>query len=58
MEEHTYYWQPFDKGFYIALSEVEDFVGFALTMAYIPSVKDLQFMLHMGTVALAIGWSF
>lgn len=56
--EETFYWQPFEKGFYIACSDFENFIGLAFTCAYIPSEKCFQIMLHTGTFAIAIGWEF
>ena len=58
MEEEVLYWKPFGKGFYIACSKLDDFIGLAFTCAYIPSCCCFQVMLHMGTFAVAIGWDF
>ena len=56
MNENTFYWNL--GGFYVALSELPSFIGFAFTCAYIRDDHIFQVMLHMGTIALAIGYDF
>ena len=58
MEEEVFYWKPFNRGFYIALSGIDNFIGLAFTCAYIPSERIFQIMLHIGKTALAVGWDF
>jgi hypothetical protein len=58
MNNQTYYWQPFEKGFYIAFNNLDDFIGIDFNIAYIPSAKCFQTMLHIGILAIALGWEF
>lgn len=56
MDEQIYHWDI--GGFYFAISRLSAFIGFAFTCAYIEEEKVFQIMLHIGTVAIALGYNF
>lgn len=45
------------KGFFMA-SEKVDAIGFSVAIVYLEDVKELQFCIHIGNIANAIGYAF
>jgi len=54
--EEIYHWNI--GGFYLGISRLPSFIGFAFTCAYITEEKIFQIMLHMGTIAVVFGYDF
>lgn len=46
-----------EKGLYFAARKAEE-IGFSIAMVYIPEERDLQFSIMIGSLMLAIGWTF
>ena len=56
MEEDTEYY--YLGNFYLAVSRLSSFIGVAFTCAYISEVQMFQIMLHIGTLAISVGYDF
>ena len=46
-----------EKGLYFAAREAKE-IGFSIALVYIPEERDLQFSMMIGSLMLAIGWTF